>query len=253
MSNENSSKVRKIKLKRLKDNKDSNKKNNLPSIRKASELTIEFPENNLLEEKEKNKIKNAVINGGIVTGEGKCYLNKKQLKDVLVTDKAGANRVYNNAQAKDKYENGKDKYLSLAEIKKNIEERIEEPRTTLVHEQLKYAEKGLDSFRDAKELQDERHIEADRINKERPRITREKIKQDNIKECELTGEKFENDARGHHIDRVEDQPRKARDLSNITVVKDKVHKDIHKQGADSKEELKKYIKEKGYNTPNNLK
>ncbi|WP_367280603.1 hypothetical protein, partial [uncultured Clostridium sp.] len=95
--------------------------------------------------------------------------------------------------------------------------------------------------------------EADRIAKDRSSITKKKIKENNITQCQLSGEVFENDARGHHIERVADDPRKARDLENIIVVKDAVHKAIHNKGAESRESLKEFIKENEYETPDNLK
>lgn len=229
------------------------KEKNLPSVRKAGDLTINFPSNNLLEEKEQDVIKKAINQGGIVSEEGRCYVDTKKLPKLLVTDKKGAAKVYNNAQENDKYENGDNQYLSTSEIKKNIDERIQEPRSTLEHEKLKYSEKCINSFRDSIELVNERHIESDRIVKDRPLLTSRKIKEENITECQLSGEAFEGDARGHHIERVVDNPRKARDLNNIVAVKDEIHNDIHDKGAESPEELKKYIKENKYNMPDNLK
>ncbi|MEG1132157.1 MAG: hypothetical protein RSD77_07555 [Romboutsia sp.] len=232
---------------------ESSKNKNLPTVRKAKDLNILFPSNDLLEEKEQNLIKKSVNEGGLVSDKGRCYIDSKKLPKLLVTDKGGAAKIYNNAQEDDKYENGNTQYLATSEIKKNIDERIQEPRCTLEHEKLKYSERCIDAFRDSIDLVTERHIEADRIAHDRPLLTNKKIKADNITECQLSGEAFENDARGHHVDRVEDNPRKARDLDNIVVVKDKVHQDIHNKGAESSKKLKKYINENNYNMPPNLK
>lgn len=226
---------------------------NLPAVRKATDLTINFPSNNLLEEREQDIIKKAINAGGIISEEGRCYVNNKKLSKLLVTDKKGAAKVYNNAQENDKYENGNNQYLSTSEVKKNIDERIQQPRSTLEHEKLKYSESCINAFRDSIELVNERHIEADRIAKDRPLLTNKKIKEEDITECQLSGKPFEDDARGHHIERVADNPRKARDLDNIVVVKDEIHDDIHDKGAESPEELKIYIKKNNYNRPNNLK
>lgn len=253
MNNKKSSdkKERTIHIKRVEGSKKE-KEENLPELRKASELTIKRPDS-ALEKQEEDKIINAVKEGGVVTNEGKCFIDSKQLHKVLATDKKGAAKVYIDAQDKDKYKHGNNNYLSVAEIKKNIEERIEEPRSTLEHEKLEYSEKVLNEFRGAPELVKERHIEADRIKNERPLLTKKKMKKENIKKCELSGEEFENDARGHHVERVEDNPRKARDLNNIVVIKEEIHKDIHENGAESPEKLKEYIKNKNYNMPDSLK
>lgn len=39
----------------------------------------------------------------------------------------------------------------------------------------------------------------------------------------------------------------------IVLVKGEIHEDIHINGAESPEELKEYIKNKGYNMPKTLK
>ena len=230
-----------------------NEDKNLPAVRKATDLTINFPSNNLLEEKEQDSIKKAINQGGIVSQEGRCYVDTKKLPKLLVTDKKGAAKVYNNAQENDKYENRNNQYLSTSEVKKNIDEKIQQPRNTLEHEKLKYSEECINAFRDSTELINERHIESDRITKDRPLLTNKKINKENITKCQLSGEPFEGDATGHHIERVADNPRKARDLNNIVVVKDEIHYDIHDKGAESTEELKKYIKKNNYNMPDNLK
>lgn len=225
----------------------------LPAVRKATELTINFPSNSQLEEKEQNQINKAITKGGIVAPNGRCYVNKKQMNKLLVTDKKGAAKVFNDAQEKDKYENENQEYLATSEVKKVIDERIQEPRSSLEHEKLKYSESCLNALRDSSELVKERHIEADRIVKDRPLLTSKKIKEEDITKCELSGESFEDDARGHHIERVSDNPREARNLDNIVVVKEKVHQDIHNEGAESPSKLRKYIKKNNYNMPSNLK
>ena len=101
-----------------------NEDKNLPAVRKATDLTINFPSNNLLEEKEQDSIKKAINQGGIVSQEGRCYVDTKKLPKLLVTDKKGAAKVYNNAQENDKYENRNNQYLSTSEVKKNIDEKI---------------------------------------------------------------------------------------------------------------------------------
>ncbi|MEG2291630.1 MAG: hypothetical protein RSC24_16790 [Clostridium sp.] len=189
---------------------------NLPDIRKASDLTIVFPTNNCLEKKEQTRITDAINEGGIVSPSGRCYINNNQIYKILATDKKGAAKVINNAQENDKYEDGNQKYLSTSAVKKNIDERIQEPRSTLKHEQLKYSEECINAFRDSKELEKERHIESDRIAKERPLLTKRKMKEENITECELSGKPFDNDAQGHHMKRASDDPRSARNKDCIS-------------------------------------
>lgn len=225
----------------------------LPAIRKAADLDISFPDNDKLEEKEKKPIKSAVLNGGLVAPDGRCYVENNEVHKILVTDKKGGAKIINNAPEEDKYENGNKGYLASSEVRKVIDERMQEPRSTLEHERLTYADNCLVAFRDASDLVKERHIEADRIQRDRAALTDKKIRDENIQECQLSGQPFEKDARGHHIERVVDKPRKARESDNIIVMKNPIHLAVHENDAETPETLKKFIEKNGYNKPNNLK
>ena len=74
----------------------------LPQVRKISELgDIRFPENPNLKDSEKSRIEDAIMKGSIVNPKGRLFLNKRNLPNVLATDKKGANKVYNNSQEDD--------------------------------------------------------------------------------------------------------------------------------------------------------
>ena len=105
----------------------------------------------------------------------------------------------------------------------------------------------MNAFIESPELEKERSINSDRIQKELPTLTKKKIKAENITCDQLTGEEFEDDAEGHHMTRKKDDPSKALDPSNIIVVKSKTHDAIHKAEANSPETLKELAKEKGWN------
>lgn len=225
----------------------------LPVKFTAKELELKFPDNIFLAKDEQSKINNAVKDGGIVASDGRGFFDAKVLPDLLSTDKKSAAKVILDANDEDILKNGSDKYLSMAATKKEIDKRIQEPRNVLKIEKLKHSEKSINTFRDAPELEKERQMEAARIAKERSTLTSKKIKAENITSCQLSGGKFNNDARGHHIKRVEDEPREARNLNNIVVVKENIHKDIHAYGAESPEELIAYAKSHGYSIPDNLK
>lgn len=225
----------------------------LPVKFTAKELDLKFPDNKLLTKDEQSKINKAVKGGGIVASDGRGFFDANVLPDLLSTDKKGAAKVIVNATDEDILKNGNDKYLSMSATKKEIDKRIQEPRNMLKIEKLKHSEKCINTFRDAPELEKERQIEANRITEERSTLTNKKIKAENITACQLSGDKFNNDARGHHIKRVEDEPREARNLNNIVVVKENIHKDIHVCGAESPEELITYAKSHDYSIPDNLK
>jgi hypothetical protein len=68
-------------------------------------------------------------------------------------------------------------------------------------------------------LETERSIESDRIQKGLPKLTKRKMKAENIVCDQLTGEEFDKDAEGHHKERKSDNPRKALDLDNLIITK----------------------------------
>lgn len=223
-------------------------KENLPNIIKAEDLELEFPKNEYLEKKETDRVENAILKGGVATGDGKCFVGLSQLSKVIVSDKAAAARVYNNADEKYKLENSKEKFLEIPEIQKEIARRLEEPRPALEREKLNHSEECLKTFRENEFSNKNRLIESDRIAKGRLTIGVKKIKKEKIEECQLSGEKFNGNAEVHHIARVADDPTKALDLENLIVTTD----DIHKENAETPEELKKFIEKRGYSTPENL-
>ena len=114
-------------------------KENLPNIIKAEDLELEFPKNEYLEKKETDRVENAILKGGVATGDGKCFVGLSQLSKVIVSDKAAAARVYNNADEKYKLENSKEKFLEIPEIQKEIARRLEEPRPALEREKLNHS------------------------------------------------------------------------------------------------------------------
>lgn len=227
-------------------------KDNLPDIIKAEELELEFPKNKYLEKKETDRIESAILKSGIATKDGNCFIGLDQLPKLIASDKAAAARTYNNADEKYKLEDSKEKFLGLPEIQKEITKRLQEPRSALEREKLNHSEECLKTFRENEALNKKRVIESDRIAKGRLTIGSEKIKKEKIEECQLSGGKFNGDAEAHHIERVADEPNKALDPDNLIVVKQQIHKDIHKKNAETPEELKKFIDDREYNTPENL-
>lgn len=227
------------------------KEQNLVVI-KATELNITFPQNDKIEKKESRKIEEGINKGGIVI-ENKCFLEKNKIKTQLCTDKKGENKFYNDLDDEDKIEVGKEKYASVSAITKEISDRIQQPRDILVQEKLHHSEACLKAFRDNSELEKQRLIEEVRIKKEIPKTIKKKIKDENIKKCELTESEFNNDAEGHHIIRKADDPTKACDPGNIIIIKNEIHKKIHKEGAESPEELEELCKRENWKVPKKIK
>lgn len=221
-------------------------------LRPAKDLSITFPDRGDLEAEEADKIQKAVTKGGVVYPKKGLFENRTSLKTILQTDTPGAKRAYINAPEEDKFSDGNNDYISVAEIKKQIEKRKEQPRNALEQEQLSYADKCLDAFREAKELKKERELEALRIQRDRPKMTAMKMSANGDDRCQLSGKTLNGKGQGHHIERVADAPEKARDLDNIIIVSEEIHRDIHSGGYDTVEGLKEYIKKNGYETPPEL-
>lgn len=216
----------------------------------AGDLPIDFPDNDNLTDKEKAVTRNAITKGGIVRNDGQTFINKNEIPNLLNTDKRGANKVYNDLDDNEKFEDGNSKYADTSAITKEISKRIQEPRPQLEREKLKDSRDCINAFIDSPKLEKERSIESDRIQKELPNLTKKKIKAENISCDQLTGEEFDNDAEGHHKERKADNPRKALDPNNIIVTKKKNHQEIHRNGAEDKESLKNLALKNGWNTDN---
>lgn len=227
--------------------------NQLPIQYNSTNLTIKYPNNSPLKTKNQTKIQTAVTNGGIATANAKGFIEKSSLPTLLATDKKGADKVYNNADDEDKYENGSKKYLSIPATEKEMSKRIQEPRSTTSRKKIQYAQECVKAFRDAPELETVRQLKCEEIDKELPKVTRKKMKSENITTCQLSGEPFNNDAEGHHITRKADSPDDALDPNNIVVIKAPIHTNIHFNEAESPEALKQYISDNNYATPSNLK
>lgn len=153
--------------------KDKNPKVSLVKY-KAGDLTIHFPDNENLTDKEKEVSRNAIVKGGIVKNDGQTFINKNEMPKLLNTDKKGANKVYNDLEDDDKFEDGNSKYADTSALLKEVSKRIQEPRSQLEREKLKDSRDCMNAFIDAPKLEKERTIESDRIQKELPNLTKKK-------------------------------------------------------------------------------
>ncbi|HBY4414936.1 TPA: hypothetical protein MIU36_23505 [Klebsiella pneumoniae] len=223
---------------------------NLPSLTLAKDLNIEFPENSKdLTEAENAKIKNAIINGGALNSDGNTFIKKKKIGTLLACDNGGANRVYNNLSDKDKLIFDNERYASVSSILHAVSDRVQEPRDAIIREKLRQSEKGLIALRDSPTAEKTREIMKSRIEIALPNLKKDKIERDSLVNCQLSGEALEKDAHAHHVNRKSDNPRNALNLDDILVVNPDIHDEIHKNKANTREELEELIKEKGWNNP----
>lgn len=227
----------------------NNKKSELV-IHSASDLTLTFPKaNQHIPSKEAEKTRKAISTQGAYTPDGKAYVNKKALPQVLATDQKGVNRFVNDLEDEDKMENGSETFVSAPAVMKEISERIQWPIDTIKKEKLRDSEGCVQALRDAPELDKIREVRESNIRKELPSLKMKKIKAESVTACQVTDEPLLPDAHAHHIQRKADNPSKALDLDNIVVVNPAPHDEIHAAGAESWDELSNLCKEKGWNDP----
>ena len=220
---------------------------NLPVLHSARDLSIDYPDvNPHIPEMQALKTREKITQNGAYTDDGRAYVEKRAILQILATDAKGANRFYNGLENEDKLERGKNRYASVASLNKELSERVQEPRDTIVRERLRDAENCLNAMRDAPELEKLREVEESKNRKEQPLLKRKKIRAEGIRACQLTGEDLDPSAAAHHIERRADKPRRSRDMDNIVVVNPPPHDDIHRSGAESGEELKALCEKRGW-------
>lgn len=223
---------------------------NLPTVLPTSNLQIAFPatsQNIDLEDGEKTRA--LIKETSAYTPDGSAFINKEAMPHLLATDKKGVNRIYNDLDNEDKLELGEKKLLSVPAVSKELSKRIQEPRDPIERERLRDSEACVIALRDAPALEQMRVLDEAKNRREQPLLKRKKIKAEQITACQVTGQPLQPNAHAHHIERRADKPRKARNLDNIIVVNPEPHQEIHRQGAESPEDLQKLCAQKGWINP----
>lgn len=220
------------------------------TIISTSDLNIKFPAKNPhISNEEAEKTREVIKSESAYTNDAQVLINKNALPQILATDKKGANNFYEDLENDDKEQNGKNQYAHLEAVQEEVSKRIQEPRDTLKRERLKDSEQCLIAVRDAPELEKIREVDESKIRKELPKLKERKIEEESLTTDQLTGKPLEKNAAAHHIERKSDAPRKSLKLDNIIVVNPDTHDEIHKNDAESEENLKQLCKEKGWDYP----
>lgn len=220
----------------------SDKKDNLPIVHSAEDLSITFPEPIEQIKKEGKKTRQLIQKNSSYTPDGRTWINRKNISHLLSTDSKGGRRVYNDLDEDDKLKNGTNDYASVEAVQKETSKRIQEPRDTIQKERLKDTEECLKALRDAPELEKIRELEESKIRKELPAVKRKKLKVESV-DC-ITGEAL-IDPEVHHKDRVADKPRRALDEENLVALNKNTHRDqIHGNGIESEKEFEDYKNKK---------
>ncbi|GBR19622.1 hypothetical protein [Asaia spathodeae] len=218
-------------------------KEQLPDVRSSGNLNILFPAaNEHIPPEEAAKNREVIQSSSAYTDSGEVFINAKALPQLLATDRAGANKFYNDLEKQEQLENGQERYASVPSVQKELSKRIQEPRDTIQKERLRDAENCVTAIRDAPELEKIREVEESKIRKEQRTLKGRKIESEGITECHVTGLPLEPNAEAHHIVRRADNPREARNLANVVIVNPDVHREIHKAGAETPEELTEFKK-----------
>lgn len=196
------------------------------TLRSAEIFDVIYRRNNNLQETEQDKIIKAVKKGGVAIGSH-TYVDKEVLPTILDTDKKGAAIAINEAAKDEIKEVGGRTFMSTPEISKDLARRIEEPRPALQREKLKQARDNIEDFSQNPQLEKERSIASDRINKCRKTLGKETIKRRNSTTSDLSKKPLKN-PEVHHIYRVADCPEKVNDDDNLVVLNSDEHEEFHK-------------------------
>jgi len=220
------------------------------AVRSANELTLNFPvRDGLVDARHAERTRLAIREHGVFMPDGRTAVGLTALPAILATDQKGANRVYLGLSPRDKFSDGDRRYAMLPALQKVVSERIEEPRDAYQRERLRDSEACLQALRDAPELDKARSVDESKIRSALPALKRRKIEAEGITACQLTGMPLEKDAAAHHANRKADFPRQSLDLDHVVIVNKVPHEDIHRAGAESKEELSEFAKKRGLKDP----
>ncbi|AMM82944.1 hypothetical protein KNO35_02570 [Pasteurella multocida] len=215
-------------------------------LRPATELTLSFPKPHQQIKNEGKKTQQLLTQHSFFEPEtGRVYVDHNIVPHLLATDKAGANKFYNQLDNDDKRENGMQKLVSCPAMQKEISERITEPRDVIQNERLKYNEQCLIIVRDAPEIERERIILESTNRKCFQKLKKKIVKENNLTQDECTGEPLETSPHAHHIERKSDNPRKALDPNNIAIINSSTHHDIHAKNINNRDALLEYSVQNG--------
>ena len=205
-----------------------NSKDKEVALINSNDMTLNFPEASPHITKEGDKTRKIIKKNGYADpNTGETFIDKTALPHLLVTDKAGVNKFYNELNNDEKRENGNNKLVSVPAIQKEVAKRIEEPRDTLEKERLRDTEKCLVVLRDNPEIEKERELVESKNRKNFKKFKENVIKENNITNDECTGEPLSRYPHAHHIERKVDAPRKVLDPKNIAIVNPGTHQNIH--------------------------
>lgn len=217
------------------------------TVFKATDLNLKFPApKDFVPSTTALATQRAIINKGSYTPDGKAYMEKSAISQLLGTDKAGANQFYNDLADADKMQNGQDRLVHTAAVIGEISRRIQEPYPANKLENLKYNEECLRVFRDNPELEKRRVVQEAQFRQALPGLKARIIRAEGVTHCEVSGQPLDSEAHLHHIVRRADNPSLSLNRTNLALTNEDPHYEIHSAEAHSPEKLETLAKEKGW-------
>lgn len=214
---------------------------------KATDLDLRFPEpQDFVPATMVVATRQAIVNKGCYTPDGKVYVEKSAIPQLLGTDKSGANQFFNDLPNSEKMQNGKDRLVHTAAVMGEISRRIQEPFPANKLENLKYNEECLRAFRDHPDLEKRRIVREAQNTQALSGLKERMIRAEGVTQCQVTGQPLDPKAHVHHIERRADKPSLCLDANNLVVVNPDPHVEIHSAGAHSPQKLEALAMEKGW-------
>lgn len=185
------------------------------------------PPSEFVDTEHASKTRLAIQENGVYEGSGKTAIRVAALPQILSTDVVGAKRFFNNLPNKDKFKNGKDRFVRTPALKRELDDRIEKGFDAKKIEQLRESERCLAALRDNIKSRTIRGLAESANRAGQKGLKKKKIERDNIDACERTGEPLASNAQAHHKIRRSDDPDLALDLDNIEILNEAVHAAHH--------------------------
>jgi hypothetical protein len=218
--------------------------NNIPALIAAETLDVKFPAPpRILKQSDVARTQKAVTEMGAFTHDAKVAFDRRAIPTLLATDSAGANKFVTELPEDQKIEDGSSLYVKVQSINQELSRRIQEPRDGYQLDRLKYSEQCINAVRNAPELENQRLKLEALARREMPKVKREVLK--NSETC-VSGSALQKNAEVHHVERVADNPDRARDPSNMKAVNPHIHDQIHAAQAHTPQALDELAKQNGW-------
>lgn len=215
------------------------KNNEIVLLEKARKFHFNIPSpKDFMASRTVKAIENAWMDCAILDNVGQLWIDKEKVHSILRTNKANARYLISKINECEKLCLQSKEYIKGTEIGKIIDSEIQRSNTIKREEYLKYSEEFYKSIRDCDRAKTIRKEFSERLNDNRKKLKRLRIKKHNINKDELTNEVLKaKTAEFSHIRSVAVFPYLATDIENGLIVNKVTHKIITKEGINDEDEL----------------